>query len=104
MDKVIKDIRANFASYDNAVLVNPAELAGILAAPSAAAVYKQLERGQLPKPIVHRARQIRWSVGQIRDYLDGLVKSPINEPQKRTNREGMKKLGRPRKVAEAITS
>lgn len=65
------DFRRDFSQLDPLVWVTPADVMNIIAAPSIQAVYMAIERGDLPEPLVRRNRQIRFSVGQLREYLKG---------------------------------
>ena len=63
------DARLHFGQLDNAVLLTPAQVGQVIGASSTQAVYTSLYRGDLPEPVIRRNRQIRWTVGQIREHL-----------------------------------
>lgn len=70
--KIEKDIRIEFKNFDQAVLLGVDDVKQIIGAKSAASVYAQVYRGDLPEPLIKKNRQLRWSVGQLREHLQGL--------------------------------
>lgn len=72
MKDVDSGFRIEFGTLDDAVLIGPAQVAAVIGSVSLGAVYTALHRGNLPAPVIHANRQIRWSVGQIRAHTKEL--------------------------------
>ena len=72
MKDVDLGFRSEFGKLDDAVLIGPAQVAAVIGSVSLGAVYTALHRGDLPPPVIHANRQIRWSVGQIRAHTKEL--------------------------------
>ena len=72
MKDVDLSFRREFGELDDAVLIGPAQVAAVIGAISVGAVYVALHRGDLPHPLIHQNRKIRWSVGQIRGHVKEL--------------------------------
>ena len=72
MKDVDYSFRREFGGLDDAVLIGPAQVAAIVGAVSIGAIYVALHRGDLPAPLIHQNRKIRWSVGQIRGHVKEL--------------------------------
>lgn len=101
------DVRLNFGKLDDAILLTPTQVGQVISAASTQAVYTALYRGDLPQPFIRRNRQIRWSVGQIREHLDKQM--AVFKTRQAEHAEGTglvaayagKKRGRPRKHVAA---
>ena len=63
------DVRTQFGQLDGAILLTPIQVGQVIGASSVGAVYTSLYRGDLPEPLIRRNRQIRWSVGQLREHI-----------------------------------
>lgn len=87
------DIRTRLKDMDDLALLDVSELGGILGMPTNNATYVALKRGLLPVPVIRRPRHIRWSVGQVKEYLRGLQASPLTRAPRA---DKGKRLGRPR--------
>lgn len=101
------DARLHFGQLDNAVLLTPAQVGQVIGASSTQAVYTSLHRGDLPEPVIRRNRQIRWTVGQLKEHLQNqlqLFKERQSELATRRGKDELahtdKKLGRPRLAAK----
>lgn len=92
------NFRHDFGKLDDLILVTPAEFAEVIAAPTVGSVYTQLQRGELPEPLIRKNRQIRWTVGQVRGHLRGLQDAFKLTQTARDETKGSKTppLGRPR--------
>lgn len=97
------DARLHFGQLDNAVLLTPAQVGQVIGASSTQAVYTSLYRGDLPEPVIRRNRQIRWTVGQLKEHLQSqfqLFKERQSEMATGLGKEELartdKKRGRPR--------
>lgn len=98
------DIRIQFKHFDDCVLIGIDEVRQLVGAASTGAVYAAVYRGDLPKPLIQRNRQLRWSVGQLRNHLQSVEEDfkqrqsdaaaghgPSQSPEEK------KRFGRPRK-------
>jgi predicted DNA-binding transcriptional regulator AlpA len=65
------DIRSLFRQLDDDLLLTPDEVAE-LTSMTRGAVYQSLHRGQMPEPVQRQRGRLRWSVGQMREFLAGL--------------------------------
>lgn len=83
-----KDFLKDFGKYADEILIGVREVAALLRT-SPAAVYKRLERGMAPPPCVSTGNQIRFRVGDVRNWLRSLQ---VTEPEEGAS----KKIGRPR--------
>lgn len=88
------DFRVTFAGMDRSALLTPAEL-GELIGKSANAVYHMLcrESAGLPTPVFRQHRYVRWRVGDVKDWIEGL---PIAAPD---DSNDVARRGRPRHAA-----
>lgn len=91
------NFRRDFETFSDDALINPLELAELLST-DRACLYADLRKGRVAKPVIHRQRQIRWRVGDIRDWLRKLGPAPA------LVREGSKRMGRKRKSTETLDS
>ena len=102
------DIRVEFKNFDPVVLLNASEVAQIIGAKNTATVYAMVYRGQLPHPLIQKNRQLRWSVGQMREHHQSLVddfnqrRVALSASLGEVCAEVKKKFGRPRKEARPI--
>jgi len=67
------NLRQEFGKLDPLALITPTDVAFLISAPSVQSVYSAVERGALPVPIIRKNRQLRWTVGQIRDHLQEML-------------------------------
>ena len=102
--KIDTDIRIQFKHFDASVLIGIDDVRQLVGAASPGAVYAAVYRGDLPKPLIQRNRQLRWSVGQLRNHLQSVEEDfkqrqsdaaagqgPSQSPEEK------KRFGRPRK-------
>ncbi len=93
------DFKKDFSTLDELIYMTPADVAAVIAAPSVGCVYTQLNRGELPEPLIRKNRQIRWTVGQIRTHLSSQLEAFKLAQTERLASGGtpQKRLGRARK-------
>jgi hypothetical protein len=63
-----RDLRIDFAAMDDATWLRIDEVAALMAVTLGAAQMMK-KRGRLPAPAVVRGKCIRWTVGQMREWL-----------------------------------
>lgn len=85
LDKFVADFR----QLDDSVLISPAHWAA-LTSQSRASVYTAKQRACLPAPAIEKNRFVRWTVGQYRSWVNGLVRESQSESKDKP------KAGRPR--------
>ena len=99
------DIRVEFKNFDPVVLLNASEVAQIIGAKNTATVYAMVYRGQLPHPLIQKNRQLRWSVGQMREHHQSLVddfnqrRAALTCSTQESGIEVKRIFGRPRQTA-----
>ncbi len=82
---------SNFKALDDSILISPAHWAA-LTTQSRASIYSAKQRKNLPQPVIEKNRFVRWTVGQYRDWANGLASE-----SRKTEASGIKeKGGRPR--------
>lgn len=88
-----QDFRAASATFDDAALVGPLEVAALMGG-SDDFILRWRKEGKLPPAAIVANRLIRWRLGTIREWL----KSLEAEHQGPVPRETKNLRGRPRKV------
>lgn len=98
------DARLQFGQLDALILLTPKQVGQVIGASSTQSVYSALYRGDLPKPFIRRNRQIRWTVGQIKEHLEKQIDAFTARQAGQSVEAGavhdnsIKKHGRPRKI------
>lgn len=101
-----RELRSSFSTLDPSVLLTPQDVASVIAAPSVSSVYTALYRRELPEPVIRANRRIRWTVRQIRDYINGLESALMDRQDAEFMSTGKQtiasKRGRPRTSRNSI--
>lgn len=100
------DVRMQFGQLDAAILLTPAQVGQVIGSSSTQAVYTALYRRDLPEPFIRRNRQIRWTVGQLKEHLAKQMQAFVDRQAAQAAGTGAviaytgKKRGRPRLVRD----
>lgn len=100
--------RANFKNLDDAVLISYEHVAAVMFM-TIGATYQAAAKGRLPKPAIQSNKLVRWTAGQIRNYLNNLGKlSAVQDdikiipiPENKIL-DAKNRIGRPRRDFDSI--
>ncbi len=99
-----EQLRRNFRHLDDNVLVGFEQVAALLNK-SLVGAYAMRAKGQLPPPVLNSGRNVRWSAGQLRQWVSKLASEveqldgqplQLNSGQD-ANAQSAARIGRPRK-------